>query len=165
MNRSILFSLLAMATAATVIAVAGTQALFTDTQTASGDVNAGTVNLYLQEGPGDDDTGENEAIFELPENLLPGQTASNPLELVNNGTSAWDLDSVTFGFAPDAECDASNAGDDWSAVFSGVAPGTVVAPGASVTGSVDVTLNALVDNDCQGDTVTVTATVNVSQFP
>lgn len=165
MNRSILFSLLAIGVAATVIAIAGTQALFTDTQTASGDVNAGTVSLYLQEGPGDDDTGENEAIFELTENLLPGQTATNPLQLVNNGTSAWDLDSVVFSFAPDAECDATNAGDDWSAVFTGVPIGTIVAPGASVTGSVDVTLAAAVDNDCQGDTVTVTATVNVSQNP
>jgi hypothetical protein len=85
--------------------------------------------------------------------------------LINDGTSAWDLDAVTFTFAPDAECDGTNPGDDWSAVFSGVALGTIVAPGGSVTGSVDVTLAAGVDNDCQGDVVTVTATVDVSQNP
>lgn len=163
MNRSILFSLLAMGVAATVIAVAGTQALFTDTQTASGDVNAGTINLYLDEGPGDDDNGEDEFIFELTENLLPGNTVSNPLRLRNTGSNTWILSSATVSIAG-ADCDAGNPGDEFTGVVTGVTPGVAtVAPGADVTASVDISLAALAGNDCQGDSVTVTVTVVVSQ--
>jgi predicted ribosomally synthesized peptide with SipW-like signal peptide len=163
MNRSILFSLIAIAVAATVIAVAGTQALFTDTQTASGDVNAGTIDLYLDEGVGDDDNAEDEFIFELTENLLPGETASNPLRLNNTGNRTWEISSITPVITPDAECDADNSGDDWTAAVTGFSVGDAVAPGASQTVSVDVSLASAVDNDCQGDTITVTVTVVVSQ--
>jgi predicted ribosomally synthesized peptide with SipW-like signal peptide len=162
MTRSILFSVLAIGVAATVIAFAGTQALFSDTQTATGDVNAGTITLYLDE-PSDDDSGENEAIFELTENVLPGGTASNALRLNNTGSNTWKIASITPVITPDAECDADNGGDEWTAAVTGFSVGDLVAPGGSQTVSVDVSLAAAADNDCQGDTITVTVTVVVEQ--
>jgi predicted ribosomally synthesized peptide with SipW-like signal peptide len=163
MTRSILFSVLAIGVAVTVVAFAGTQALFTDTQTASGDVDAGTINLYLDEGPGDDDNAEDEFIFELEENLLPGETASNSLRLNNTGNRTWEIASITPVITPDGECDADNAGDEWSSNVTGFSVGDAVAPGASQTVTVNVSLATAADSDCQNDTVTVTVTVVVSQ--
>jgi predicted ribosomally synthesized peptide with SipW-like signal peptide len=163
MTRSILFSVLAIGMAVTVIAFAGTQALFTDTQTATGDVDAGTINLYLDEGPGNDDSGENEVIFQIEENLLPGESATNPLRLINTGNRTWQISSITTTITPDAECDAGNLGDEWSANVTGWNVGDQVAPGNSQTVTVSATLAAAAGNSCQNDAVTVTVTVTVAQ--
>lgn len=165
MKRSILFSLLAIGVAVTVLAVAGTQALFSDQQTASGDIDAGTISLHLDEDAGGDDNGDNEFVFELGEGLLPGGTASETLRLTNNGTATWKIGSITPVITLDAECDAGNLGDEWSVAISGagLAVGTVVAPTLSTSGTIDVTLAAAAGNPCQGDIVTVTVTVDVVQ--
>jgi hypothetical protein len=162
-KRSILLSFLIIAVAGTILAVAGTQAFFDDTQTASGDVNAGTLSLHLSEGVNGDDNADDEFIFEVAENLVPGQTATETLELLNNGNTSWKIDTITPVITPDAECDASNGVDDWTAAINGagLATGTTVTPGNTTSGTVDVTLVSSADNDCQGDLITVTVTVHV----
>jgi len=70
-----------------------------DTQTASGSVNVATsasADLYICEpgdipGPecGEDDSGEDEAIFESVENMLPGDQVQWDIRLKNTGTEDW----------------------------------------------------------------------------
>jgi predicted ribosomally synthesized peptide with SipW-like signal peptide len=150
MKRSILLSALVIATAVTVLAVAGTQALFTDSQTASGDVNAGTLNLYLLQSDGGDDTAGDEIIFEAIENLLPGDSASFGLRLRNDGTAPLTISALDDTGSLGAECDATNVGDEFDPSIAGVAVGDVIAPGTFVDTTVTVDFSAAADNDCQG---------------
>jgi len=156
MKRSILLSLLIMGVAGTVLAIAGTQAVFTDSQTASGNVNAGTLDLYLLEDGGDDNAAD-EFVFDIPagttdflENLLPGESASDTLRLRNDGTATLTIDSLDTSGSTGKECDATNVGDDFTVLITGVAVGDTLAPGATVDATLTVTLDADVDNDCQG---------------
>jgi predicted ribosomally synthesized peptide with SipW-like signal peptide len=169
MKRSILLSLLIMGVAGTVLAIAGTQAVFTDTQTASGNVNAGTLDLYLLESGGGDDNGADEFVFDIPagttdflENLLPGGTATDILRLRNDGTATLTIASLSTAGSTGAECDADNAGDDFTVSVAGVSVGNTLAPGAAVDVTITVTLAAGVDNDCQGDTYGFQLVVGVS---
>jgi predicted ribosomally synthesized peptide with SipW-like signal peptide len=165
MTRSILLSLLAIGVAVTVIAVAGTQAVFTDSQTASGDVNAGTVDLYLLEGDLSDDNGANEFIFDIPaaENLLPGQSSVEIVRLRNDGTATLTVATLDTTGSTGAECDASNAGDEFSVAVTGVTAGvTTIAPGAFVDATVTVSLALAADNDCQGDVYSVSLAIGVT---
>lgn len=166
MKRSILLSLLVVGVAATLLAVAGTQALFSDSQTASGDVDAGTINLRIEDGinndGGPDANAEGEFIFEGSQALLPGGSVSHPLVLQNIGTSAWKITSLTFANTG-AECDAGNLGDDFSAGLTSIAVGDVVPAGGSESGSVNVSLASGAGNPCQGATFSVVLTVDVGQ--
>jgi predicted ribosomally synthesized peptide with SipW-like signal peptide len=162
MNRSILFSLLAIAVAATVIAVAGTQALFTDTQTASGDVNAGTIDLYLLESA-DDDNGEDEFVFDLPvdENLLPGETATDSLRLRNDGTATLEITGLDFSTSTGGDCDPGPAGDEFVPSITGVIVGDTIAPGAFIDATLEVELLAAAGNPCQGAVFNLVLIVSV----
>lgn len=150
MTKSILFSVIAIGVAATVIGFAATQAAFTDSQSATGEVNAGTLNLYLLESDGGDDNGENEFVFEPLENLLPGGSATDGLRLRNDGTAPLTIAALDFSTSTGAECDASNAGDEFVASITGVVVGDVIAPGAFLDTTVKVDFAAAADNDCQG---------------
>jgi predicted ribosomally synthesized peptide with SipW-like signal peptide len=161
MKRSILVSSLAISAALTLLAIAGTQALFTDSQTATGDVNAGTVNLYLLE-PAGDDTGEDEVIFEGTENLLPGQSANYTLRISNTGTAPFTISSLDFSGSSGGECDAVNPGDEFAPSITGVAVGDSIAAGAFVDATVTVTLLAAAGNACQGDAYTAVLAVGVT---
>lgn len=88
--------MIAIGIAATVIGFAATQAAFTDSQTASGDVNAGTINLYLLESDASDDNRENEIVFEPTENLLPGEFTTDGLRLRNDGTSTLTITGLDW---------------------------------------------------------------------
>jgi predicted ribosomally synthesized peptide with SipW-like signal peptide len=162
MKRSILLSSLVIAATIAVLAVAGTQALFTDTQTATGDVNAGTINLYLLEPGGGDDTGENEVIFELTENLLPGDSASYGLRLRNDGTAPLEIAALDFSGSLGADCDAANVGDEFVPSITGVLVGDVIGVGAVLDTTVEVDFSALAGNDCQGDVFTVVLDIDVT---
>jgi predicted ribosomally synthesized peptide with SipW-like signal peptide len=155
MKRSILLSAMVIATAVTVLAVAGTQALFTDSQTASGDVNTGTINLYLLEPSTADDNGEDEFIFESTENLLPGQSAQYDLRLRNDGTAPLTITALDFSGSIGADCDGTNPGDEFVPTIVGVSPGAVIPVGGVVDTTVHVSFAAAADDDCQGVTFTV----------
>jgi predicted ribosomally synthesized peptide with SipW-like signal peptide len=161
LKRSILLSTLAIAAALTLLAIAGTQALFTDSQTATGDVNAGTVDVYLLE-PSGDDTAGNEVSFEGAENLLPGGTANYTLRIRNDGTAPLTIAALDFSGSTGGECDAANPGDEFVPGIAGVLVGDVIAVGAFVDATVSVQLVAAAGNDCQGDTYTAVLDVDVT---
>lgn len=167
--RRIVSSVLVIGAVLALVVGAGTLALFTDTQFGTGQINAGTIDLYLSDGRGDDN-GENEFIFEDVENLLPGNSVSWTMRLQNRGTSAWDQTDGTVGLNavpvtdPGSPCvtpltlawDPNNDGDDHGSTLH-------VAPGATGEGDVIASLASTAGNDCQGTVWTVTATFNVTQ--
>ncbi len=150
MKRSILLSVLVMGTAISILAAAGTQALFSDSQTASGDVNAGTLNLYLLQND-DDDNGENEFVFESPaiENLTPGNSVTDNLRLRNDGTSALTIASIDFSGSIGADCDLTIGGEEFQPSIN-VVPGDILPPGTFFDATIEVELAAGAGNDCQG---------------
>jgi predicted ribosomally synthesized peptide with SipW-like signal peptide len=164
MTRSILFSLLAIGVAATVVAFAGTQALFTDTQTASGDVNAGTIDLYLLESDASDDNAADEFVFELPvsENLLPGEFATDGLRFRNDGTAPLTITSLDFSTSIGADCDPGNPGDEFVPSITGIAVGDVIPVAGIDDATLRVDLVAAAGNPCQGDTFNLVLIVGVS---
>lgn len=167
MKRSILLSVLLMAGAVTIAVVAGTQALFTDTQTASGDVNAagaGSIDLRINDNVGADDSGDDEIIFETTEDLLPGESASNSIALVNAGTDDFDVVSFDSSGSLNLECDADNPGDDFTVSVSSPALPFTITAGNSQSVTVTVTLDADADNDCQNAVATAIIDVNVASI-
>lgn len=162
MTKSILFSVIAIGVAATVIGFAATQAAFTDQQTASGDVNAGTINLYLLEADGGDDNGENEIVFEPAENLLPGQFTTDGLRLRNDGTATLTITDLDFSGSTGGNCDPGVVGDEFVPSITGVSIGNTIAPGAFIDATMRVDLSGAAGNDCQGDVFTAVLLVKVS---
>jgi len=167
--RRIVSSLFVIGAVLALVVGAGTFALFTDSQFGTGDINAGTIDLYLSDNRGDDN-GENEFIFEDIENLLPGNSVSWTMVLQNRGTGAWDQTDGTVTLAqvvtsdPGPVCntnlvltwDPNNDGDDHGTTLH-------VNPGNSGQGDVIAALPSTAGNDCQGTVWNVTATFNVTQ--
>jgi hypothetical protein len=175
MRRSVLLSTLVIGAVIAVLAAVGTQATFTDTQQASGDVNAAGINLYLSDVTGADDTGEDEAIFNASaENLLPGQTASWTIKLRNVGTSAFDVTADSSG-STGLDCDgggpdfsiavstaSDNGGDNHGVAH--IAPEATAGPiGGTEDVKIDVTLAAAATNACQGDVANIVVDFDATQ--
>jgi predicted ribosomally synthesized peptide with SipW-like signal peptide len=166
--RRISSSLLVIGAVLALVVGAGTFAVFTDTQTATGPVNSGTINLYLADLG--DDTGEDEAIFETTENLLPGETTSWPLRLINTGNRAWDATNVvvtsTESNDPGNDC-GTNLTVAYVPTFDGNDHDGMIHANAGETGNATITasLNGSTGNECQNNTWTVTAVVTVTQHP
>lgn len=162
MKRSILMSTLLVGAVVAILAAAGTQALFTDSQTASGDVNAGTINLYLLQND-DDDNGENEFVFESPalENLVPGQTATDNLRLRNDGTVTLTIAGLDFSSSTGADCDLV-LGDDFVPDITGVTVGNTLLPGEFIDATVEVELLATAEDECQGAVFNLVLVVDVT---
>jgi predicted ribosomally synthesized peptide with SipW-like signal peptide len=182
MTRSILLSLVVIGAVVGLVAGAGTFAVFTDTQTGTAEVDTGTISLYLADGGDDCPSGicANEVLFEGAENMVPGETKTWPIRLINNGTHAWDVTDVTVitGFAvnPGGLCDYKPTTANLGVVLvptldgddHGVAPFIHVAPGGTEFGTVNVVLPLDLpgesnDNECQGVTWSGTADVTVTQ--
>ena len=172
-TRTILFSILGI-TAAVALVGGATFAVFTDSQTASGDVNAGTINLYISDVTGPDGEGEDEGIFNVAaENILPGETMTWTVRLLNTGNRNWDLTAINPAGSSGWECDASNSGDDFSVGFAygpdefGVDHGGVfhVDAGGGQNLIVSVSLASGADNDCQGDVFSLSTLLTVTQHP
>jgi predicted ribosomally synthesized peptide with SipW-like signal peptide len=152
-----------------LFAAGGTLAPFTDSQTITGDVNAGTVNLYISDVTGSDDTGEDEAIFDgTAENLLPGGSTSWVVRLLNTGANAWDWTSTTNN-STNLECDGDNAGDDFSVSWADTTDhgsdnhgAAHVAPGGAEDITVTVSLAAAADDSCQGAVANVSLLIGVT---
>jgi predicted ribosomally synthesized peptide with SipW-like signal peptide len=167
----LLFSVLVIGAALALVGGA-TFALFTDTQTASGDVVAGTIVLYVTDVTGADGEGENEGVFNVSaENILPGETQSWTIRLLNTGNRAWDLTSISTVGSAGADCDLTLGGEEFSVAFvsgpddAGVDHSGVfhvdAAGGQNMI--ISVTLAGGAGNDCQGDTFSLLATFTVTQ--
>jgi predicted ribosomally synthesized peptide with SipW-like signal peptide len=166
MKRSILTSALIIAAAAGLMAIGATQALFNDTQTASGDVNAapaGSIDLRLNDGTpacGITNLSEDEITFEPFENLLPGESVTCFIELENEGTESFDVDVLGADTSASVLDVCDGAGDDFTITLAkgtdtdGDDPDAStarVAPTVIDTASITVMLNLSASNDCQGD--------------
>jgi predicted ribosomally synthesized peptide with SipW-like signal peptide len=180
MRRPILGSLLIMVLAVGVLAFGGTYAAFTDSQTASGDVNAapaGSVDLRLDDvGPpcGITNISQDELTFESFENLLPGQFVTCSVKLVNIGTSPFDVDVTGADTSLSLLDVCDGAGNDFTiSVANGADTGgddpdadtARVAVGASQEAAITVTFNAGATNDCQGDAAFVSVKFTASSIP
>ena len=165
MKRSILLSAVVIGAVLAVFAVTGTQALFTDSQTASGTVNAGTIDLYLSDVTGTDDTGADEAIFNAAaENLLPGESTSWTVKLVNAGTRDFNVTSNDATGSSGFECDAGHVGDEYSiAVLTPPTVPYLIAVGADQNVTIKVTLDTNAGNSCQGAAFNANVVFNVAQ--
>jgi predicted ribosomally synthesized peptide with SipW-like signal peptide len=169
MKRSILVSLLVIGAAAAFMVGGGTLAPFGDSQTITGDVNAGTVDLYISDVTGADDTAGDEAIFNAAaENLLPGQSTSWTVRLLNNGANAWDWTTTDTSGSVGLDCDGG--GNDFSIAVADLTDhggdnhgGTVhVAPAGAEDVTVTVTLAAGATDACQGDIANVSVVIGVT---
>ncbi len=163
MTRSILFSLVVIGAVVSLVAAAGTFAVFTDQQTGTAVVNTGTIDLELNDGIVND-SGQNEVLFENTENMLPGETVSWPVQLKNVGNRAWDVTDVTVTTSiasdPGGDCDytptTANLGVVVVPTFDGDDHDLLLhaEPGATALGTVQVVLpldlpGETNDNDCQ----------------
>jgi hypothetical protein len=179
MNRSTVLSVLTILVALGLSVVAGTQAIFVDSQTATGSVDAapGDVDLRLNDVSKDcgiTNVSEDEITFEAPENLLPGDAVTCQVGLENEGSQPFDVDLAavdTSGSILDI-CDGpgdefvitvtkgtDTDGDDPSATVSRVAPGT------TDTASIQVTFGAGASNACQGLAALVSVTFTAASIP
>lgn len=164
MNRSILVSTLIIGAVTALIAIGGTQAVFNDSQTASGSVDAasaGSIDLRLSEvvgGCGPTNSSQDEITFEGPdENLLPGQSRTCEIVLKNQGTAPFDV-NVTSPDTSGSDLDVCDGlGDDFTIVVTKgtdtggddtVASAARVAAGVSDTAFIKVTFNAGASNAC-----------------
>lgn len=164
----LLFSVLVIGAALALVGGA-TFAVFTDSQVASGTVNAGTIILCITEASSDDQ-GCDEGIFELDaENLLPGQFVEETLRLVNTGNGPWDL-TFTEGYAgTGVNCDPSGPFEfyttlTWTDLDNDNHLGVVhVEPGRDEQVVVRVGVHADAPNTCQNTQYTVTLTFTATQ--
>lgn len=180
MKRSLILSVLAIAAALGLLAFGGTQALFSDTQIASGDVNAapaGSIDLRLNDVSlpcGITNVSQDEITFEQIENLMPGQSVTCFVGLQNQGTEAFDVDvlGADLGLSLLDVCDGP--GDDFTVTLAkgadvdGDDPDAGkarVVPGKIDTASITVQLNPSATNDCQGDAGFVSVRFTASSIP
>lgn len=180
MKRSIVASALLIAAATGVLAIGGTWAVFSDSQIASGDVNAaaaGSIDLRLDDvslpcgltGPTQD-----EITFEPLENLAPGGFATCSVQLVNQGTAPFDVNVLGANTSASILDVCDGAGNDFTI---SLAKGTDtdsddpslttarVEPGVADTASITVTFNPAATNDCQGDVSFISVVFTASSFP
>jgi len=171
----LLFSVLVIAAALALVGGA-TFALFSDPQTATGTVNAGSIDLCIDDVTGGGDSACNEAILADQENMLPGQTVTWTIDLQNTGNREWDVDltSVDKTGTTGAECDGSNGGEDFTVEFvRGPDTGSDdhsttlihVAPAASQHVDVKVSLRSDAGNTCQTASYALTAKFTAQQHP
>jgi len=172
-KSSLLLSVLVIGAALALVGGA-TFAVFTDTETASGEVNAGTINLYISDVTGPDGEGEDEGIFNIAaENILPGETMTWTVRLLNTGNRNWDLTSVDFTGSTGADCDTGLGGNEFSASY---AYGTDefgvdhdgymhVNAGGGQNLNILVALASDAGNACQGDVFSLSALLTVTQHP
>jgi hypothetical protein len=147
-----------------ILAAVGTQATFTDPQQATGDVNAGGLNLYVSDITGTDDNGDNEFIFNAAaENLQPGGSTTWTVLLRNIGTLPLDIPTAIStagstnldcdGGGPDFTVTAVSSGDngvDNHGAFIHIAPEATAGPiGGTENVTVTVSLSSLAGDACQ----------------
>jgi len=167
MRSRVLFSVLVIAAALALVGGA-TFAVFTDSQWASGSVNAATINLRVDEDPSDD-TSEDEVIFEAAaENLLPGEYIEETLRIKNTGNRPWDLTYTETYSGSGVDCNPS--GPEFYTTLTWTDPDgdnhdsvRHVVPDHYEQVVVRVTLHSDATNACQNATYSVMLTFNATQ--
>ncbi|HLF99258.1 MAG TPA: TasA family protein [Acidimicrobiia bacterium] len=166
MKRRILLSVVTSAAAIAAVVTGGAFAPFSDTGTAVGGVQAGTLEVSVD---GDGDGGS--LVFDSEDwcdaNMAPGDVCEADVTVVNTGSL-----SATY---------VASIADDESACFTpgitpafeaALEPGHAELPddptedhdaGDSHTGTVTITLDSTAGNECQGASTTVTFTVDATQ--
>ena len=180
MKRPLLVSALFIAAAVGLLAIGGTQALFSDTQVASGDVNAapaGSIDLRLNDVSlpcGITNISEDEITFEQIENLMPGQSVTCFVELENEGTEAFDVDVLGADTSLSLLDVCDGPADDFTILLAKgtdtdgddlIASTARVVPGVADTASITVTLDLAASNDCQGDAGFVSVAFTAASIP
>jgi hypothetical protein len=180
MKRSIVTSALIIVAAAGLLGWAGTQAVFNDSQVASGNVNAapaGTIDLRLNDVSlpcGITNVSQDEITFEQIENLLPGQFVQCFLRLQNQGTAPFDVNVLGADTSASLLDVCDGLGDDFTITLAkgtdvdGDDPSLTtarVAPGVQDTVSITVTFNLAATNDCQGDAAFVSVAYTAASIP
>jgi hypothetical protein len=179
MNRSTVFSALTILAALGLCAVAGTQAIFLDSQTATGTVDAALANVDLRLNDvslpcGITNISEDEITFEAIENLVPGDSVTCQVGLENEGSEPFDVDlaAVDMSGAILDVCDGP--GDEFTVAVSkgtdtdGDDPSLTtsrVAPAAVDTAAIQVTLGAGASNACQGLAALVSVKFTAASIP
>jgi hypothetical protein len=172
-------SALIIAAALAFLAFAGTQALFVDSQTATGDVNAssGDVDLRIDDVGtlcGFSSVSDNEITFELFENLMPGESVTCQIELENKGSLPFEVD-VTGADASGSELDiCDDPSDDFTVTLTKgtdtdgddtLANAATVAPGVADTAFIEVSFSLAASNDCQGLAAVVSVEFTATSIP
>jgi hypothetical protein len=179
MNRSTLVSIVVILASLSVLGVVGTQALFVDSQTASGTVNAAPADVDLRLNDvslpcGISNMSEDEVTFEAIEDLVPGQSVTCQVELENEGSQPFDVDlnAIDTSAAILDLCDGpgdefvisvakavDTDGDDPSATS------VRVAPAIGDTVAIQVSFNAGASNGCQGLAAFVSVGFTATSIP
>jgi len=178
MNRSIGISVLSFAAALALLAVAGVHAVFDDSQTATGSVNAaGAVDLRLGDVSlpcGVTDISEDEITFEEIENLVPGDAVTCEVSLKNQGSTPFDVnvtgadtslslldicDSPADDFTIDVVKGADTDGDDT------LGSTARIDPGVTDTAFITVTFDIGASNACEGIAAFVSVRFTAVQAP
>jgi hypothetical protein len=179
MYRSLVTSALIIASALALVAFTGTQALFVDSQTASGGVNAapGNVDLRINDVGlpcGVTNVSENEFTFEAIENLMPGDTVTCEVELENEGSLPFEV-NVTGADTSASELDVcDDTTDDFTVTLTKgtdtdgddtLANAATVAAGAADTAFIEVSLSLAASNACQGLAAVVSVEFTATSIP
>ncbi len=163
MHRSILISVLVIGAVLAIVAGVGTYATFTDTDSSSGDVKAGTVDISANaEGP-DTDLAFTTGSLSCPDNLAIGDACTADVTVTNNGSLAVDY----TGSAGEIETAPNGGSDCFSVALDATLTSGALAASGSATGTVTVTLDNPgdpgFDNKCQGASDDVTVTIDAVQ--
>jgi len=162
MKRSILMSLVVIGAAVALLAGGATFAPFTDTDSDSGSVTAGNVEITV-EGTG---TLKFDApAVSCPTPMAPGDTCTASVEVTNTGDLTVTLSdpshSITAVTGGEGYCDAS----DWTTATANVSytpDVTKVAPLGTKTFNVKVTLKPDAEQGCQKATADVKVEVTAT---
>ena len=161
MTRSMLLSVTVIGAVLAVFATASTFAAFTTSDSDSGTVTAGDVEIDVH---GTDNPGLvfNDPIASCPSPMAPGDSCTATVTVENIGSLPVQLipDPPTASVVTSESLVPAGCTDgDWSAVAS-FFDDAFLDPGDIANFTVTVTLDALANNGCQGETATVTVTVD-----
>ena len=155
----------------------GTDVILTDFATLADDLAklagglcGGSVDLYISDVTGDEDSEGDELVFNvIAENMLPGETQAWTVRLENAGTRPWDLSAVDTTGSSGWSCDADPA-PEFSVSFDYFDSfvdnhGTIVHvdPGEYEEARAKVSLDLGAGNECQGDAFSLVADFQVTQ--
>jgi predicted ribosomally synthesized peptide with SipW-like signal peptide len=161
MKRTILVSLLVVGAALALLAGGATFAPFTDTDSDSGDVAAGTVDIeVLGTGTLDFSAGDPGC----PAAMAPGDTCGpDTVTITNNGSLSVTLSDPAVTYSGDlSTCDGGGKLSASTSAQSYTADVTVLDPTDTATFDISATLDSSAGDDCQGATGTVTVAVTAT---
>jgi hypothetical protein len=162
LSRTSLLSLATIVSTITLFATGATYAVWSGSGSASGTVTATAVNIFVEGSPGPGLSFASGAGCSGA--MSQGEVCIESVKVTNNGTSTVTLTSpptavvtsVTDSVSPSG---CTNVATNWS-VAADALSNTTLNPGQNTTFDVTVTLGLSAHNGCQGETATITVTVN-----